>query len=224
MSKSVNLMVLVEGQTEIKFIKEILAPYLGAKNIFLHPTMISKPGQKGGDVKFSRAIKDIENFLKQRDDTYISTFIDYYGLKEWPGLQKASDLSSPRDIAKSINELTLEAVSKKIDTVFFVQKRFIPFVAVHEFEALLFSDISCLAAGINVSEMSIKKILDECGEPESINNNYETSPAKRLLSLYSRYKKTTTGITIAKAIGIEKMREKCPVFNDWLMRLENLVN
>jgi hypothetical protein len=159
-------MVLVEGQTEIKFIKEILAPYLGAKNIFLHPTMISKPGQKGGDVKFSRAIKDIENFLKQRDDTYISTFIDYYGLKEWPGLQKASDLSSPRDIAKSINELTLEAVSKKIDTVFFVQKRFIPFVAVHEFEALLFSDISCLAAGINVSEMSIKKFWMNAASPK----------------------------------------------------------
>ena len=34
--------------------------------------------------------------------------------------------------------------------------------------------------------------------------------------------KTVTGIAVAKAIGVEKMREKCPVFNHWLTSLENL--
>lgn len=77
-----EVVVLVEGQTEQKFVNEVLSPYMAAKNIFLTPIVISKKGQKGGDVKFQRVKTDICNHLKQRNDTIISTFVDYYGLKE----------------------------------------------------------------------------------------------------------------------------------------------
>lgn len=66
MSKFIEVVAIVEGRTEQVFIERVLSPYLANKNIFMTATQITKPGQKGGDVKFSRAEKDISRFLKQR--------------------------------------------------------------------------------------------------------------------------------------------------------------
>ncbi len=55
MSSPVAVIVIVEGPAEECFIKDVLAPYLGAKNVFMTPIILSKPGQKGGDVRFVRA-------------------------------------------------------------------------------------------------------------------------------------------------------------------------
>jgi hypothetical protein len=71
MSEYIEVMVIVEGKTEQMFIERILAPYLGHKNIGMRATQVSKPGQKGGDVRFSRVQKDLGNHLKQRSDVYI---------------------------------------------------------------------------------------------------------------------------------------------------------
>jgi hypothetical protein len=50
-------------------------------------TQITKPGQKGGDVRFERVKKDLGMHLKQRPDTYVTLFVDYYGIKsDWPSL------------------------------------------------------------------------------------------------------------------------------------------
>lgn len=57
MNNFIEVIVIVEGKTEQIFIETVLAPYLAPKNIFMTATQISKPGQKGGDVKFSRAEK-----------------------------------------------------------------------------------------------------------------------------------------------------------------------
>lgn len=105
------------------------------------------------------------------------------------------------------------------------ERRFIPYISVHEFEALLFSDSTSLAEAIEIKENKITCILDECGEPEAINNKQETAPSKRLdkLSKNGKFPKTTKGITIATEIGIDKIRGKCPVFNNWIAKLESLV-
>lgn len=66
--------------------------------------------------------------------------------------------------------------------------------------------------------------LDECGEPEAINNSPQTAPSKRLDNWCDgKFKKTTTGIAIAEEIGISTLREKYRVFNAWLNQLEALV-
>ena len=64
------------------------------------------------------------------------------------------------------------------------------------------------------------KVLAECGSPEQINNSPETAPSKRLEKWNGQYGKTTDGIAIAAAIGIVRMREKCPLFDAWLCALE----
>ena len=100
--------------------------------------------------------------------------------------------------------------------------RFVPHIAVHEFEALLFSEPATLARAIQADQQSIEAIIQECGEPEAIDNSQHTAPSKRIEKLYRRFNKTSTGIAIAKEIGIGHMRSVCPVFNGWLDRLESL--
>ena len=78
--------VIVEGQTEQTFVRDVLAPKMSYKGIYLNPSLIGKPGQKGGNVRFERAMTDIRNFLKQRNDTFITTMFDYYKINsDWPG-------------------------------------------------------------------------------------------------------------------------------------------
>lgn len=90
MSNSVEVVAIVEGKTEEIFIKQIIQPHLAAMGIYITPILVSKPGQKGGDVKFARVKNDIERHLKQRSDTYLTLLVDYYGIKpDWPGIQDA---------------------------------------------------------------------------------------------------------------------------------------
>jgi hypothetical protein len=219
----VEIIAIVEGKTEQIFIEKLLAPYLGYKNIGLRAIQITKPGQKGGDVKFSRAQKDLGLHLKQRSDTFITTMIDYYGIKEWPGIDLIPTQATPDQIANIINEKTKEQVVS-LFSQFQAEYRFIPFVAVHEFEALLFSDCKILANQLGVSELIVCNVISKFKNPEAINNSLQTAPSKRLdnWSPKKHFLKTTMGITIAEKIGIAKMREECPLFDNWLSSLENL--
>jgi hypothetical protein len=45
---------------------------------------------------------------------------------------------------------------------------------------------------------------------------------KRVTVIYSKYKKVIEGTDAAKAIGIERMRQECEHFRNWLERLEAL--
>lgn len=223
MSNPIAVTVIVEGQTELIFVKDILAPYLGAKNVFMTPIILSKPGQKGGDVRFVRAKNDIARHLKQRNDAYVSLLVDYYGIgRDWPGLDAIRPGASPGDIYTTICTATQGAIDAELAD-YRSDVRFLPHIAVHEFEALLFSEPATLANAINVDRKYIDRIIQECREPEAIDNSLNTAPSKRIEQLYSRFKKTSNGIAIARAIGIEQMRSRCPIFNGWLNHMESLV-
>jgi len=223
MSDYIEVIAIVEGKTEQVFIEKILAPYLEDKKIYFRATQVSKPGQKGGDVRFSRVKKDLGVHLKQRSDTYVTTLIDYYGTKEWPGLELVPPKASPTQIAEAINGET----KRQVNALFSEQqaeRRFIPFVAVHEFEALLFSDAGILADHLGIHESKVETVITECGSPEAINNHPLTAPSKRLeaLSAEGKFLKTTTGISVAEKIGIEKMRNQCPLFHEWVSKFEEI--
>lgn len=222
MSNCVEIVAIVEGKTEEIFIKNILQPHLANRNIFTTPIIVSKPGQKGGDVKFARVKNDIERHLKQRPDTYLTLFVDFYGIKsDWPGITAAEGISSPQEKAKLVNQATMEKVVEHFGEQN-AERRFIPYLAMHEFEALLFSNPSVLARKLQINESEIIAIIEECGEPENIDNSPVTAPSKRLESLSHRFKKTTTGIAILKEIGLTAIRERCPIFDGWVTTLESL--
>ncbi|RVU83533.1 DUF4276 family protein [Leucothrix sargassi] len=221
MNSYLEVIAVVEGKTEQIFVEKVLAPYLGYKNIGIRATQVTKSGMKGGDVKFSRVRRDIGNHLKQRGDTLVTTFIDYYGTKEWPGLDQLNAGSGPELIAETMNSAARAEIIRSLPSCE-AEKRYVPFVAVHEFEALLFSDAAILADGLGVSVEAVSTIIESCGAPENINNSPQTAPSKRIEGLNRGFKKTTTGITIAEKIGIERMRQCCPLFNSWLEELESI--
>lgn len=223
MSSYAEVVVLVEGPTEQRFIKNILAPYMFDRSVLLNAIILDKPGEKGGDVKFSRAQNDIEKHLKQRRDTWLTLMVDYYGIRgDWPGYQESKLKPTHTLKAEAMNAATAEAVQERFSEQN-PARRFIPYVSMHEIEALYFSDPAVLAEKLCVSESAIEAILRECGEPEKINDSNHTAPSKRLEALSPRFKKTSTGIAIAQAVGIEKMRAACPIFDGWLKSLENLI-
>lgn len=55
-----------------------------------------------------------------------------------------------------------------------------------------------------------------------INDNPQTAPSKRILSLFPGYDKPLYGALAAIKIGLAKIREQCLLFDGWVARLEAL--
>jgi hypothetical protein len=169
-----EIFAIVEGQTEQKFIKQILSPYLGERNVFIYSAILRKPGGNGGDVKFSRVKNDIGDFLKQRSNTRVTLMLDYYGLrKDWPGY----NISKRQPTHTQRHSVLMKATEAEVWRLFpeqNPQSRFIPYFSMHEIEALYFSDPMALAQSMKIDQTKIDAILRECGEPEQINdrNNF----------------------------------------------------
>ena len=76
-----EVIVVCEGQTEEVFVNEVLAPSLWDGNVFLYPRLIATSRySKGGSLKGQRVLRFLGNTLRQRQDTYVTTFFDLYGL------------------------------------------------------------------------------------------------------------------------------------------------
>lgn len=225
---SVDIYVVVEGQAEQTFVRDVLAPHMAPGKIYLHPALIGKPGHKGGDIRFDKAKNDIGNFLRQRNDTYITTMFDYFRIdSEWPGKADAlRQVKNGTNLTASQKAGILEtATLTEIVRIFpgcDSENRFIPYIEMHEFEALLFSDADVLADKTQIDAALIRRIIEKYDSPEEINDDPANAPCKRLEALKDGYRKVAMGKTISEAIGIAAIRRQCPHFNDWLTKLEQL--
>ena len=137
----INLNIIVEGQTEETFVRDVLAPYRGTRGIFAVARCVEtgrKRGRifRGGVRNYEKIRRDIKCWLNQRQDTYCTTMFDFYGLpKNFPGRTSIDSNQQARERVKYIEK----AFEKDIDTI-----RFIPYIQLHEFEALLFAGIERL--------------------------------------------------------------------------------
>jgi hypothetical protein len=214
-----KVLILVEGQTEEKFIKELLVPYFENQSIYIVPIIVStsrrKSGSKykGGVVNFWQVKSELLKLLKDTSASMVTTMIDYYGLdNSFPG---KSD-SVPNHLYEKIRFLE-NCLSNEIK-----HSKFFPYYQLHEFETLLFSDQDSFTSVLKKTD-EIQSIFKHFTNPEEINDNEETAPSKRILKIYPKYQKVTDGIIISKKIGIEKMRQKCHHFNNWIISMENLL-
>lgn len=66
----------------------------------------------------------------------------------------------------------------------------------------------------------LQAAADAFESPEMINNSPETAPSKRLIDAIPDYDKIVFGNCVVMDIGLEKIREKCPLFNEWVEKLE----
>ncbi|WGV14058.1 DUF4276 family protein [Psychrobacter maritimus] len=219
----IRVHIICEGQTEEMFVKELLVPIFLAKGLLLVPALVGRPGHKGGNFKFDRLQADVKNRLLNEKTAYCTTFFDYYGLPQsFPG----KDIhDSQVDIVTKATRVQ-DAMTTKLTRLISddAMRRFIPFVQMYEFEALLFSDPLAFARGISNEHLSqnLIDIAEQFDSPEHINNSPQTSPSKRIESLIRGYEKPLMGTLGALEVGLDVMRQKCELFDNWLKQLESI--
>ena len=225
-----RLLVHVEGQTEEEFVNRVLRHHLvlaGYASVSARIVGGARSRNRRGGIKpWPSVRKDILNHLVEDPSCVATTMVDYYALPQsdsgaWPGRVKAK--GSPHEKAHAI-EL---AILRDLTATFgprFDPRRFVPFIVMHEFEGLLFSDCVALCRVIQCPSLApqFQAIRDQFETPEEINDSSETAPSKRVAHLKPEYKKPLEGVNAALEIGLTKIRQECPHFNDWLTRLEQL--
>ena len=210
----IRLAITVEGETEEDFINEVLAPHLNSKDIFPFPILLGRVDRKvggGGNVTIGRLAADVASNYHRFD--FVTSLVDYYGFKD-KGTRNVVELE------KTITEEVDRRLRPNWDS-----RKVIPYVQLHEFEGLLFSQVSGFLNVPGADQEAIRQLESIRGQfpsPEEINDDPNTAPSKRILEVLPDYIKRTDGPLVAQSIGLTTIRRECPRFNCWLTRLESL--
>ncbi len=217
-----KVLIYVEGQTEETFVREVLAPHLWQKcHLQSVPTLArtkrTKAGQtfKGGIVSYPQVQRDILRLLNDSSATLVTTMMDYYGLPDdFPG---KSTLPSGTPYQRVHH---MEAAFKNAIEA----HRFLPFLVLHEFEALVLTDPNRLVKVLPQYKGAFHRFQQEISglRPEEINDGKNTHPAARIKQHFPGYRKRLHGSLIVKQIGVVTLRRSCPHFDEWLRHLERL--
>lgn len=223
-----ELVVIVEGQTEQTFVRDQLSAHLALHNTNARAVLPGRDRKSGGVKKWEIARSDIIRTLK-KEGRYCSTMFDFYAMPtDWPG--RADAATKPWSERASTVEQRIHADITAAMGGSFDPKFFVPYVQLHEFEALAFADVVALASVLSAigpkSMAALTKqfadILKEAGDPEAINDSYETCPSRRIAGVVPAYKKRAQGPIVTSRIGLDVLRERCTHFGSWLRRLELL--
>lgn len=218
-----RIIIICEGETEKEFCNTVLTPYFAKKDVFIQPPLIKK--SMGGIVKWPELKKQITLHLTNDSTAYVTTLIDYYGLYNKHNFPLWNEAESEPNKNKRMEILEC-GMYESIDGS--LRFRFIPYIQLHEFEGLLFSDIDVFSEQIPKNELigydELTNTIEQFENPEMINDNRETSPSHRLKRIIMGYNKIVYGNILAEAIGLEKIKSKSPRFNDWINKLEESLN
>ena len=215
-----KVLILVEGQTEETFVRDLLAPHLNGFDVYAIPKIavtkrVKSGGHfKGGIVAYSKIQTDIRLLVNDSSAARVTTMIDYYGLPEdFPGM-KTRPAADCYIRARHIEEAFKQDIN---------HPRFVPYLSLHEFEAFLYVSPQMCADYLPVEvQAKLTSIAEQVGSPEEINEGSATSPSKRLLAMFPGYEKPLYGTICTLAIGLPALREKCSRFSKWLADLESL--
>ncbi len=229
----VRLSIILEGDTEESFANQILRPHLAHRQVYLSARRVEtsrekgKAGRKpakifrGGMTTYARAKKDLMRWMTQDQDQalHFTTMFDLYALpRDFPGFEAAATVADPYQRVAALEA----AFSADVD-----QQRFIPYIQLHEFEALLLSRPEVFGDYYTPQRPQVAELVRLCAgvaSPEMIDDDPQSAPSKRLSRLFSDFgrSKSTIGPLLAEWIGLPVIRAKCPHFDAWLTMLEAL--
>ena len=227
----IRVKVLVEGQTEESFVNKLLADHLAQRGVLLTSILLTTkrvknrdvreramPGRrfKGGITTYSNVKLDVRSTLDDKQ-AIVTTMIDFYGLPgDFPGM----NLLPPGNGYERVLHLE-KAFADDIGI-----HRFRPFLALHEYEALLFSCPKEIAAAFpeQTVEAPLQAIRNEFASPEDINQGPTSHPAARIMNHVTGYRKPFHGTLIAERIGLTQIRSECSHFSEWVTWLESLAS
>lgn len=216
-----RIIIICEGPTEREFCNTILAPYFAPQGIYLNAPLIKH--SHGGIVPWPLLHRQIDIHLRAERKAHVTTMIDYYGITDghlFPKWEEGHGIPDVNDRVSFIEQGMKESVDDEL------RSRFIPYIQLHEFEGLLFSNIDVFERVIPKEDLvgieELRQTAAAFDNPEMINNSRETSPSHRLERIVKGYEKVVYGNYLAESIGLNKIRERCPRFNNWIESLANV--
>jgi hypothetical protein len=216
-----TIYIMVEGQTEESFINNNIYPLLMLNALWAQPILLttsrSPKGKpfKGGFPPYSQVKKEILSLLHEGHRPFVTTMFDYYALPDtFPGKTSVPNGNCFQKAQYLENELAADINSK----------RFIPYLQLHEFEALLFSSTMTIATTMNEPNRvgALDDIMRRFRSPEEINDNRDTCPSARIKKIFPNYRKVLHGSRISNAIGLRTVLGGCDRFKSWYDKISNL--
>lgn len=220
-----RLYLTVEGQTEQAFAVEVLQPHLAQFDVHvLKPRLTGLHARRKGRIPsggllntFQHSLGDIRRWLREdkSPDARFSIMVDLYSLpNDFPGYDIASRAGNTYQRAKILQKALAEELN---------DRRFIPYLQVHEFEALVLSKPEVFGDWFENAEKKVQNLAAECqtfNTPEEINNGQHTHPKARIKKIIPEYDEIVDGPVLTADIGLETIRKACQHFNEWLTILE----
>jgi hypothetical protein len=210
-----RLYVVSEGLTEFNFAREILAPHIEPRwpgQITVQPINLQGHTSYGNPKKLIKALLG-----KPSSEAMVTTMIDLYQLpRDFPGHSLCDGYQDARKRVEEMERFLSEDIN---------DQRFIPYLQLHEFEALILTDVRCLtkyypkrADGVVRLAESLEK---KYTSPEEVNRL--RPPSRRIMTVVREYQKAVFGVSAVRDLGIETVRAKCKHFDSWLRKLETLL-
>lgn len=211
-----NLYIMCEGRSEVEFINFFFKKQI--KNVYIKADARL---QKGG-INFKNIISKSRNQLKSEPSCFVTTFVDYYGTSDFVGFKDQDN-----NIYQKIKNIE-QKISKEVNN-----ERFIPYIQLHEFETLLFSNLHIMENYDRITMEDIKKLersVSNFSNIEKINGSFETSPSHRLESFLEKYDikfndrkmLKTYLVAFINKIDFSLILEKCKHFNEWYHKLQTI--
>ncbi|MBI4860478.1 MAG: DUF4276 family protein [Candidatus Riflebacteria bacterium] len=223
-----RLYVLVEGQTEEAFVKQVLRPHLREVDVPVTPIIVTTrrdrlTGRKHrGGGRWKQWFRDLRRLMMEQSGYGVrfTTLFDLYRLPDdFPRLEIHL---STADTLRRADDLEQEMGAALSDP------RFIPYLQRHEFEALVLASLDSMDTLLDAEDdleglESLRESLAG-SNPEDIDDGEESAPSKRLADHIPGYVKTLHGPLAVEATGLPRIRAACPRFDRWLARLETLAH
>lgn len=219
---SKRLIFIVEGETEKEFVENLLVPRFNNEFGFYDIRCFKTKRSQGGVSKYSYLKEDVLRVVNE-SDAIVTTMFDFYMIpKDTPGYpDEGSGLSHLHQVEvmeRSMYNDILDACNGR-------RINFLPYLELHEFEAMLFSSDAGIKEYFN-EEANLKlfsSILKSFPNPEDIDNGPMTAPSKRMEKIIKDYEKPLYGNCMAMSIGLDVIMDKCPHFRNWISNITNLL-
>jgi len=220
------LCALCEGKSELRFCQEVLLPYLLERSICVLPQLLvtsKKYNAKGGIINYAQVRRDLMLMMRTHHETvensyYFTTMLDLYALpNDFPEYEIAQQKQDYEQVA-----FLESAFGEDISS-----HRFIPYIQLHEFEALTLCNIAKLIENYPAAQTELEILEQEInttytGNTELVNNSPQTAPSKRIIAALEgkyHFDKPKSGVDTTKAVGVDRLKERCSHFDDWINRI-----
>jgi len=212
-----RLHFLVEGQTEETVARDLIVPHFEALgwsvsvSLLMTKRVAGQPSHRGGATSWAKMLTDIRLLLGSFD--VVTTIIDYYGCpSDTPGMADRPDGNAHVRV-RHIEAAVRAAVNHPC---------FLPNLVLHETEAWVLAAVEQLGEvlGDPAGTAAIRKVVEEAGGPELVNDGPTTAPSKRLRAQWPAYQKTLDGPLALAELGLAGLRQRCPRLDGWLRIIE----